>query len=92
MQLEAAQALTNIASGTLDQTRTVAKSGAIQKFVSLLGSKLINVAEQSAWALDKIASAEPDTRDQVLENIKSEDLFKISTKNQFVCIYQFFFF
>mmetsp|Transcript_16270 Transcript_16270/g.56773 ORF Transcript_16270/g.56773 Transcript_16270/m.56773 type:complete len:741 (-) Transcript_16270:187-2409(-) len=66
LQFEVLWALTNIASGTTEQTRALADAGAIPVFVDALTSQSADVRDQAVWALGNVAGDSVEFRDIVL--------------------------
>ena len=67
LQFQAAWALTNICSGTSDQTRAVIDWGALPPLVTMLSSTSDDCCEQAMWALGNIAGDSPQSRNVVLQ-------------------------
>jgi importin subunit alpha-1 len=60
--------LTNICSGTTQQTEVVVNAGVIPIFVEFVASRDIELKEQALWALANIAADAAEYRDMILAN------------------------
>jgi importin subunit alpha-6/7 len=76
-QFESAWALTNVASGTSEQTQLIINNNAVPPLVNLLSSPSPEVREQAVWALGNIAGDGAMFRDYVLQSGVMEPLLAV---------------
>lgn len=81
IQMEAAWALTNMCSGSSEQSMYIIKEGAVGKFVNLLKSPNADVSDQCVWALGNIAGDGFESRDIILSLNVVDILISILEKN-----------
>ncbi|KEG09813.1 putative importin alpha [Trypanosoma grayi] len=67
LQFEAAWALTNVAAGTTQNAVHLVESGAMPRFVGLLGSEHADCRDQGAWAIGNMAGDGVSCRDLALQ-------------------------
>ncbi|KAL1474899.1 hypothetical protein MTO96_037680 [Rhipicephalus appendiculatus] len=67
IRVEAAWVITNISSGTTQQTKTVVDSGAVPLLVQMLLDTNDAVLDQSVWALGNIAGDSEEMRNVILK-------------------------
>jgi importin subunit alpha-1 len=63
---EALWCITNIASGTSDQTHSIISKGGLQKLIQLIDYPIMEIQEQAIWAVGNIAGDSVKVRDRVI--------------------------
>lgn len=66
-RVEAAWVLTNISSGTTEQTANVVEAGAVPYLIEMLKENDDSIVDQAVWALGNIAGDNEATRDIILQ-------------------------
>lgn len=86
LQFEVAWVLTNVASGSSAQTRTIVDSGAAKTFIHLLESSHPEVKEQAVWALGNVAGDCTECRDYLLNTGVMRPLLNLLREEQNVTL------
>jgi len=73
---ESTWALTNITSGSSEQTQSVIKAGAIPKLVKLISSSNLDTSETAIWTLGNIGGDSAECRDLVINGGALERIAK----------------
>ncbi|TMS38034.1 hypothetical protein L596_004848 [Steinernema carpocapsae] len=80
VQFESAWGLTNVVSGTTEQTMHAVQKGCVLPLLELSVSKDLKLAEQAVWALANITGEGPQFRDAVLEQRGLEVILLLTQK------------
>lgn len=80
LKFEATWALTNIAAGTTEQTRSIIEHNGIPLLIVMLQSESIILVEQAAWTLGNIAGDGAEARDIILEHNVIDVLLRLIDK------------
>jgi importin subunit alpha-1 len=81
MQYECAWALTNVCSGTAEQTNHIVELQGIQQFIKLLESPHVELVDQAVWALANIAGDCTELRDLVISCDCVQALCKVAKRH-----------
>lgn len=90
LRIEACWSLTNIATGTNQQVRSLVEKGIIPMYVKLLYEEDINMLEQAVWGVGNIAGDCVEFRDMMLKNscmnamVSLYEKIKYSVKRTFI--------
>ncbi|CBK23542.2 uncharacterized protein [Blastocystis hominis] len=88
LQYEAAWVITNIASGTKEQTAVVIQCGALPILLRLIESPDVGVREQASWALGNIAGDNAQSRDDIINAGGVELILKQLNKEDCTSFFQ----
>ncbi|XP_071749978.1 uncharacterized protein, partial [Lepeophtheirus salmonis] len=80
IRLESAWVLTNIASGSSEQTKVVVEYGAAPLLVDMLTEADVEIVDQAIWALGNISGDGEKTRDMIIYSKGVESIIYIGNK------------